>query len=130
MLAATEWEEVDHALPADLLKGAMGLSGLYHLEPLLLHSVNDDLALDKNSAQRNSPTLLKPTVSGPYIAAVGGDESEEFRRQSRELVDAWGAAGAKVELVEVAGRNHFSILSDMLQPDYVLLRKQKSMIKS
>ena len=69
-------------------------------------------------------------MNGPYIAAVGGDESDEFRRQSRELVDAWGAAGAKAELVEVAGRNHFSILSDMLQSDYVLLRKQKSMINA
>ena len=53
-MPATEWEEVDQALPADLPKGAMGLSGFYHLEPLLLHSVNDDLALDKNSAQRTA----------------------------------------------------------------------------
>ena len=79
MLAATEWDEVDHALPGDLIKGAMGLSGLYDLSPLLLHSVNDDLALTRETAKRNSPVTLSPTLTGSYICAVGADESEEFR---------------------------------------------------
>jgi arylformamidase len=128
MMAATQWPEVDHALPPDLLKGAMSLSGVFDLEPLLLHSINDTLNLDAASARRNSPLHLKPTLGGPFISAVGGDESDEFKRQSRELADAWKDAGAAAEYVEVAGRNHFTIVGDLVQPDYVLLRRIKSML--
>jgi len=128
MLASTQWPEVDHALPADMLKGAMSLSGLFDLGPLLLHSINDTLNLDAASAKRNSPILKKPTVNGPYISAVGGDESAEFIRQSRDLVQAWKKHSPEVEFVEVAGRHHFSIVGDFAQPDYVLLRKLKHMI--
>ena len=128
MLAATEWPEVIHEMPADLIKGAMSLSGLFDLEPLLLHPINDTLHMDNAMARRNSPIHLKPTLSGPFIAAVGGAESDEFIRQSREFAQAWKDAGVKAEFVEAAGRNHFSIVSDLVNDDYVLLRRLKSMI--
>ena len=128
MLCATDWPEVDHELPADLIKGGMGLSGLYDLEPILLHPINDTLNLDETLAQRLSPTRLKPAHHGPYISAVGGDESAEFRRQSRELAEAWKQAGGAATFVEVSGRNHFTIVGDLVQPDYVLLRRLKSMM--
>jgi arylformamidase len=129
MLAATQWPEVDHARPADLLKGAMSLSGLFELSPLLVHSINETINLDQASVKRNSPILKKPTVAGPFISAVGGDESAEFIRQSRELAQTWKEHNNQVEFVEVAGRNHFSIVGDFTQPDYVLLRKLKAMMK-
>ncbi len=128
MMAATEWPEVDHEMPADLVKGAMCLSGLFDLEPLLLHPINETLALDAAGARRLSPIRLKPTLGGHCISAVGGDESDEFKRQSRDFAEAWKEAGAAAEYVEVAGRNHFTIVGDMLQPDYVLLRRLKSMM--
>lgn len=128
MMACTEWPEVDHALPPDLIKGAMSLSGLFDLEPLLLHSINEMLNLDTASARRASPIHYKPTLDGPFISAVGGDESEEFKRQSRDLSEAWKETGASVEYLEVAGRNHFSIVADLVQPDYVLLRRIKKMM--
>lgn len=128
MMAATEWPEVDHELPSDLIKGAMSLSGLFDLEPLLLHSINQTLHMDAATARRNSPVGLKPTLGGPFISAVGGDESDEFKRQSRELADAWKQAGAQAEYVEVAGRNHFTIVGDLVQPDYVLLRRLTTMM--
>ena len=130
MLASTEWPEVDHALPADQVKGAMSLSGLFDLEPLLLHSVNETLKLEAAAAKRNSPALKKPRLNGPFIAAVGGDESKEFIRQSRALVEAWKPHHADLEFVEVAGRNHFSIVGDYEQSDYVLLRKLKHMLET
>jgi arylformamidase len=128
MLCATDWPEVDHELPADLIKGAMGLSGLYDLEPIVLHPINETLHLDEAGARRLSPTRLKPAHRGPYLSAVGGDESEEFRRQSRALAETWRQAGADASYVEVSGRNHFTIVGDLVQPDYVLLRRMKSMM--
>ena len=128
MLAATEWPEVIHEMPADLIKGAMSLSGLFDLEPLLLHPINETLNMDNTMARRNSPIHLKPTLSGPYISAVGGAESDEFIHQSREFAQVWKDAGAKVEFVEAAGRDHFSIVSDMVNDDYVLWQRLRSMI--
>lgn len=129
MMAATEWPEVDHEMPADMVKGAVSLSGIFDLEPLLLHPINETLHMDAALARRMSPVHLKPTLSGPFISAVGGDESEEFKRQSRALADAWKAAGATAEYVEVAGRNHYSIVGDLAQPDYTLRRRLLSMME-
>jgi arylformamidase len=128
MLAATDWPEINHHLPPDILKGAMSLSGLFDLEPLLQHSINQTLNLTAASAARNSPRKKKPRLAGPFIGAVGGDESDEFKRQSRELVEAWKEHNEHVDYVEVAGRNHFSIVGDFAQADYILLRRLKRML--
>ena len=129
MMAATQWPEVDHELPPDLIKGAISLSGLFDLEPLLLHPINEELHLDAAAARRNSPIHLKPTLGGPLISAVGGEESDEFKRQSRLLPDTWKDRGAAAEYLEVAGRNHFTIVGDMVQPDYVIRRRMLSMME-
>lgn len=128
MLAATDWTEVDLTLPTDLIKGAMSLSGLFDLEPLLAHSINESLNLNLESARRNSPILAKPTLDGPFICAVGGNESDEFKRQSQEFAHTWKELGAEIEFVEVAGRDHFSIVTDFTNNDYVMLQKLKTML--
>ena len=46
------------------------------------------------------------------ILAVGGDESDEFRRQSADLDAAWSERGVPVEVMERPGLNHFTILSE------------------
>ena len=128
MLAATDWAEVDLTLPTDLIKGAMSLSGMFELEPLLLHSVNDSLNLNTESARRNSPIHTQPSLGGPFICAVGSEESEEFKRQSRDFTQAWKQFGAEIEFVEVAGRDHFSIVTDFTRNDYVMLQKLKTLL--
>ncbi len=128
MLAATDWSEVDLTLPEDLIKGAASLSGLFDLEPLLLHSVNQTLNLSAESARRHSPIHLQPTLGGPFLCAVGGAESAEFKRQSRDFSDAWGQCDAAIEYFEVPDRNHFSIVTDLTDQDYVLLLKLKVML--
>jgi len=128
MLAATDWTEVDVTLPPDLIKGAMILSGLFDLEPLLLHSVNEAVNLTPESARRHSPILLQPTLAGPFVCAVGGNESDEFKRQSREFTEAWRERGADIEYVEVANRDHFSIVTDLTQNGYVMLQKLRQLL--
>ncbi len=54
--------------------------------------------------------------------AVGGAESDEFRRQSAEFAAAWRERGVPCELVELPGRNHFSILEDLASRDGPLAR--------
>ena len=128
MLAATDWPEADLTLPADLIKGVVSLSGLFDLEPLLQHSVNETLNLTPESARRHSPILMQPTLAGPFICAVGSEESAEFKRQSREFAEAWKQQGADMEFVEVAGRDHFSIVTDFIRDDYVMAQKLKHLL--
>ncbi len=113
MLAATPWQEFDERLPANLLKSTTPISGLFSLEPLMRHSVNDDLRLDSDAAKRNSPALMRPTTAGPVTVCVGGDESEEFCWQSADLAARWKEHGAIVSYVETPGLNHFTILRNL-----------------
>lgn len=110
MLGATRWHAIDASLPEDLVKSITPISGLFTLEPLIRHSVNDDLRLDREGARRNSPSLAVPSTGGPVTVCVGGDESEEFRWQSRDFASRWKEHGADVSYVEVPEHNHFTIL--------------------
>ena len=123
MLAATRWSELDPALPDDLVKSATPVSGLFTLEPLLRHSVNDDLSLDVEAAKRNSPSLLRPQMGGPINVCVGGEESEEFRWQSRDLASRWREHGARIAYVEIPASNHFTILEGLGEAGFELTRR-------
>jgi arylformamidase len=107
------------------LAGAVSVSGVHDLVPMVLASFNTDLRLDDAEARRLSPVALHPASDAPILVAVGGDETSEFLRQARLLWDAWPAnrpAGDEGPLV-VAGRHHFSIVSDYAQADSELTRR-------
>ncbi|MDX1512765.1 MAG: alpha/beta hydrolase [Gammaproteobacteria bacterium] len=123
MLGATRWPEIADGLPPDLLKSVTPISGLFTLEPLIRHSVNDDLKLDPDAARRTSPALTSPTVTGPVTVCVGGEESDEFRWQSQDFASRWKEHGADVTYVEVPDKNHFTILRDLGDPDFDLTRR-------
>ena len=83
MMMAALWPVYDRELPPLLVKGGLGISGIYDLAPLV-HApfVNVDLRLDERRADALSPVHLPPATSAPLITAVGGLESSEFRRQT------------------------------------------------
>ena len=120
MLLATDWSAF--GAPADVIKGACGLSGLYDLEPVRLCYLNDVLALTPESARRNSPTLLSPTRPTPLILTDGGDEGPEYHRQTGELAAAWRARGVPIQELDMTGHNHFSIVAELESPFSPLAR--------
>jgi arylformamidase len=116
MLMTTDWPAFGAGLPRDMVKSATLLSGLYDLEPLLQTSVQADVRLTADDARRLSPVLLKPATDAPIVIAAGGAESDEFRRQSRILADAWKDY-APVEHFDPPGLNHFTILTETATAD-------------
>jgi arylformamidase len=120
MLLATDWSTF--GAPADVIKGACGMSGLYDLEPIRLCYLNDVLALTPESARRNSPVLLAPTRATPLMVTDGGDEGPEYHRQTGELATAWRAKGVLVETLDLTGHNHFSIVAELESPFSPLAR--------
>lgn len=119
-LLATDWAA--QGLPDDLVIGAMSVSGLFDLTPLLATSINDDLRLDEGQAERLSPVLWPAPEGARFVAAVGARESDEFLRQSRDIVRKWGAAGVATRLREVERADHFSILAPLADADSPLVR--------
>ncbi|HVE50617.1 MAG TPA: alpha/beta hydrolase [Casimicrobiaceae bacterium] len=94
------------------ITGAVSISGVHDLRPLVLFSFNSDLRLDDASARRMSPALLAPQSRAPLCVAVGGDETSEFIRQSELMFNAWPEqqpANASGPLV-VRDRHHFSVI--------------------
>lgn len=89
MMLAAVWPAYARGLPDDLVKGGLAVSGIYDLEPLLRVSFNSDMRLDAKSARKLSPVTYRPLRPVPLYTAVGGDESDEFRRQNRLIAERW-----------------------------------------
>ncbi|WP_207540349.1 alpha/beta hydrolase [Sabulicella rubraurantiaca] len=96
---------------------AMPISGLFWLEPLLPTSINVGLRLDATMARDLSPGLW-PSPGKPLHCIVGGAESAEFLRQSRDFVQAWGGGFDAPE-----GLNHFTVLDPLSDPAHPMTRR-------
>lgn len=127
MMVAGGWHE-DLGIPANVIKGAVPLSGLHDLEPLRHACINEWAKLDEESARRNSPLHQLPEAGCPLILSYGGSETAEFKRQSQILADAWQANGGTADLFEHTARNHFDIVFDLRDFDSLLGRKVRDMI--
>lgn len=118
-LMATDWEA--RGLPANLVAAAMPISGLFDLEPLVPTSINMALGLTETSARAASPIGWPMPKSGRFVAAVGGDESSEYLRQSRMLTDTWSGPALSGALDVQAGANHFTVINPLTDPDSALV---------
>ncbi|MCC6531007.1 MAG: alpha/beta hydrolase [Burkholderiales bacterium] len=120
MMAACDWPDYASGLPPDLVKAALPTSGIYDLMPLRRTSMNADLRLDENAARVASPVTYRPARPVPMVAAVGGEESNEFRRQCRLLHECWPHCVR--EALAVPGLNHFTLSESLADPRSVLFR--------
>jgi arylformamidase len=122
-LLATDWRAVP-GVPADLVRAGCAISGVFELAPLIPTTMNRALQLDDAAAAAASPALWPPPPPGrTLVAAVGAEETPEFHRQSRALVEAWARAGVATEYLPVPGAHHFSVVDELTRPDSVLFRR-------
>jgi arylformamidase len=121
-MLATDW--TPHGITRDPLAGAVSISGVHDLVPLVKFSFNADFRLDDAEAARLSPLRMTPRSGRPLLLAVGADETSEFIRQTRILWDAWPGnrpPGARAPLI-VPARHHFSVIVDYADPASELTR--------
>ena len=112
-MLATDWRAFDASLPVDLVTAAYAISGLFDLRPLVTTSINTALKLDDASAEAVSPLFWKPPSHGTLDAVVGGEESTEYSRQSRTIVDAWSAGGIAAQFAAIPHANHFTAIAPL-----------------
>ena len=115
MLLSCRWKQVSEELPAQLVGGALSISGLFDLEPIR-HApfLQADLQLTPASVRRLSPAFF-PRPKGRLYAAVGAAESDEFLRQNQLIRDVWGPTAVPV-CETLPGHNHFSVLESLVDP--------------
>ena len=128
VVAITDWSK-DFGLPADIIKGALLISGMYDLKPVRLSKrskyVNfDDATEEALSAQRHIDM-----INMPLIIAHGTLESPEFQRQSRDFAAAVMSMGKPVEFIVGEGFNHFEMQETMGNPFGLGGRAALSMMK-
>ncbi|UGV25687.1 alpha/beta hydrolase [Rhodopseudomonas boonkerdii] len=111
-MLATDWKSVDPALPNNTVTAAYAISGLFDLPPLVATSINKALQMDEASARAASPLFGPVPTHGSLDAVVGGEESAEYFRQSRSIVEAWGEA-IPTRYDSVPGANHFTAIAPL-----------------
>ncbi|XP_068769435.1 kynurenine formamidase isoform X5 [Struthio camelus] len=130
MVLSTDWAE--YGVTPDI-KGAVLVSGVYDLEPILHVYVNDALNMSREVAQRNSPMLcltgaVPAAAACEVLVAMAQYDSPEFRRQSQEYCQALRSAGWTVSLLDLAGVDHFDVIEKLSQDSYILTQVILNMI--
>ncbi|MDP2819985.1 MAG: alpha/beta hydrolase [Polaromonas sp.] len=120
MLLACLWKQHASDLPADLVKNALSVSGLYELESVM-HTpfLKDSLRLTPKQVAQASPAWFPAPSQGVLYTVAGADESEEFLRHNALIEQAWGSKTVPVREA-LLGLNHFSIVEALVQPGHRL----------
>jgi arylformamidase len=121
-MVATDWQKLWPKVPSDLVPAGYAISGVFDLRPLTKTSMNQDFRLDDAEAERISPILWTIPPGRALDAAVGDLESNEFKRQSRAMADAWGKAKAETRYTEMPG-NHFTVIDALADPNNAMVAR-------
>jgi arylformamidase len=122
MVLASGWQE-NYGMASTAIAGAVLLSGLYDLTPLVDTHINDWMRLSLEDARRNSPIFSLPDLGPPILVSYGSNESSEFRRQSHDYLAAWLDRGFQGEYVDMLNTNHFDLVLHLNRLESPLVQK-------
>ncbi len=122
MVLARGWQEA-YDFDASGLAGAVLLSGLFDITPLVNTHINAWMHLNPEDARRNSPLFAVPEDGPPLIVSYGSNETETFKQQSRDFLAAWKAKGLTGEYVDMPDTNHFDLVLHLNQRESPLVQK-------
>jgi arylformamidase len=129
-LVATDWRKFGAEVPEDLVPAGLSISGLFGLAPLIRTSMNQDLRITTENVARISPLGWNVALDRIFDAWVGGEESREFLRHSREVTDLWARKGVATRYVEVPRTNHFTVLDPLADPASEMCGRLVELVKA
>jgi arylformamidase len=119
-IVASGWSAGGHltamAMSHPKIKGGVGISGIYDLEPIRHSYLNVKLGLDEAMSHRNSPMMRAEGAMKPMALAVGAAELPLLRKQTADFASHRAKCGLPVSYEEIPGANHFTIMDEMLAP--------------
>jgi acetyl esterase/lipase len=104
------------ALSNPNVRAGMAISGIYDLEPIRHSYLNEKLKLDQAMSRRNSPVMQDGGAAKPLSLVVGSAELPLLRKQTADFASHRARYGLPVTYEEIAGADHFSIMTEMLAP--------------
>jgi arylformamidase len=126
-VVTTDWKA--SGLPANILKGALLVSGMYDLAPVRLSKRSAYVKFTDEVEHQLSAIRHLDRLSTPLLLAYGTCETPEFQRQTRDFYGAVKAAGKPVELLVAEGYNHFEIIETLANPYGLLGRAALAQMK-
>ena len=128
MMMSTAWPVFDAALPVDLIRAGIPISGLFELEPLVHTSINDGPQMTVAEAIEESPLFIPPVTNAPQLVVAGGGETSELRRQSDAYAEKFASAERPMERYDVPDEDHFDELERLAEDDSVFFEKSMRLI--
>jgi arylformamidase len=111
----SNWQQ-EFGLPADIVKGALLMSGVYDMGPVRRSGSNPYLRFTNEIEDAMSPIRHLEWLNAPVVITYGSGDTPEFRRQSQAFFAALRQAGKAAELVEGAGLGHMEMLESLADP--------------
>lgn len=130
LMMATQWSAIDSRLPDDLVRGAIAISGIFELEPLVHTSLNQGPQMDITEAIAQSPCFIPPLTNAPQLVVAGGGETSEFLRQSDDYAARYRTDRRAVERYNVPYADHFDELEVFAEDGSVFFEKSMRLIMS
>ncbi len=127
-LLMTDWSSAFGA-PVDLIKSAVVISGLGDLEPVRLSFRNQNLKLSASVVAQASLLRRMPGTHCPMLVAVGEHETDDYRRQSREVAEYWRGLGNAADLFELKGSNHFDAVLEWADSSSDVFRASRALLR-
>ena len=103
-------------VPADIIKGAVLLSGMYEMKPVRLSRRSSYVKFDDTMEDAMSTQRHLARIRMPVTLVYGTNETPEFQRQSRDFAAALRTAGKQVELVVAPNHNHYELQETLANP--------------
>jgi arylformamidase len=100
-------------LSTEVVKGALLLSGMYDLHPVLLSSRSSYLKITCEEEAAFSPMRHLHRIACPVAVVSSDQDSPEFKRQSAVFADALEGMGRLASRVELFNTNHFQEIKQL-----------------
>ena len=124
MMLATDWTR--YGLPANAIKGATPISGLFNLEPLRLAYINEWIRLEAADVPRVSPVHNPPPVpfgkGAPVTISYGTKDPADFGPQAEAYRRSLAENGIDADLYVQGGADHFAAAFCLRDPESPLSR--------
>jgi arylformamidase len=111
----TDWKS--RGLPVDAIKGALLMSGMYDLYPVLLSSRGSFLHVTAEEQAAFSPMRHLDGITCPVAISSADEDSPEFKRQSSVFADALQGMGRLASRTVAFNANHFQEEDKLGQTD-------------
>ncbi|XP_060081143.1 kynurenine formamidase-like [Ylistrum balloti] len=127
MMLSVDWM-TECNLISDIVKGAILVSGVFDLRPIVYTYVNDPLKMTSESAWNNSPCKHVEAIAHlsrhrNILIAVGEYDSPSFIKQSEQFEKALDTRGLSTRFLKIEGLDHFNMIENLRFEDSPLLKE-------